>query len=238
MADFTLDLRGLATRAHTRAYYTLRMLEPGQVFDVLLDQDPVLLMEAVSLQLRHEIRWQVESAGPPLWRVRVRRRNDTEPADLADLLSRDHVRLDRLLAGALHKVNAGDAAAAEPEFRAFADGLRRHIRVENDLVTPSLDLPRDPGGQDPTSVMLREHEEILDQVGMVEGQFDEGVDAAWEVAPFFALISGAMAKHEGREETNLFPQWSRALRAMPDGGAGLLVGARAILETAPDPRDS
>ncbi len=77
--------------------------------------------------------------------------------------------------------------------------------------------------------MLREHEEILEQTALLESQFDEGVDAGWEVAPYFALISGALAKHEGREETNLFPHWSRALRSLPDGGTELLARAKAIL---------
>jgi uncharacterized protein (DUF2249 family) len=229
MADFTLDLRGLASHARTRAYYTLRELAPGQVCEVLLDQDPGMIMEAVGLQLRHGLHWQVESSGPPLWRVSVRRREDVEPADLVDLLMRDHLRMDRVFADALHKANAGDLAGAEAGFRVFMEGLRRHVRVENELIVPLLDLPRDPSGQDPTSVMLHEHDQILEQTALLERQFEEGVDAAWEVAPFFALISGAMAKHEGREESNLFPHWSRALRALPDGGAEMLVKARYVL---------
>ncbi|WP_422126548.1 hemerythrin domain-containing protein [Thioalkalivibrio sulfidiphilus] len=229
MADFTLDLRGLGSHAHTRAYYTLKELRPGQVFEVLLDQAPEMLMEAVSLQLRHGIHWQTDAEGPPLWRLSVRRREDVEPVDLVDLLTRDHLRIDRLFASALHKVNAEDLSGAEPDFRAYVTGLRRHIQVENELIVPLLDLPRHPSGQDPTSVMLREHEQILEQTALLEGQFDEGVDAGWEVAPFFALISGALAKHEGREETNLFPHWSRALRSLPDGGTQLLARAKAIL---------
>ncbi|MFN2348558.1 MAG: hemerythrin domain-containing protein [Thioalkalivibrio sp.] len=229
MADFTLDLRGLATHAHTRAYYTLKELGPAQVFDVLIDQSPEMLMEAVSLQLRHGIHWQIDAAGPPLWRLSVRRREDVQPVDLVDLLTRDHLRIDRLFASALHKVNAEDLAGAEPDFRAYATGLRRHLQIENELIVPLLDLPRHPSGQDPTSVMLREHEEILEQTAMLESSFDEGVEAAWEVAPFFALISGALAKHEGREEANLFPHWARVLRSLPDGGTELLVRAKAIL---------
>lgn len=230
MADFTLDLRGLGSHAHTRAYYTLKELGPAQVFDVLIDQPPEMLMESVSLQLRHGIHWQIDAAGPPLWRLSVRRREDVEPVDLVDLLTRDHLRIDRLFASALHKVNAGDLAGAEPDFRAYVSGLRRHLQIENELIVPLLDLPRHPSGQDPTSVMLREHEEILEQTALLEGFFNEGVEAAWEVAPFFALISGALAKHEGREESNLFPHWSRALRALPDGGAELLARAKEIQE--------
>ncbi|WP_019571728.1 hemerythrin domain-containing protein [Thioalkalivibrio sp. ALMg3] len=234
MADFVLDLRGLAEHAHTRAYYTLRELRSGQVFEVWLDQEPKMLMDAVSLQLRQAIHWRVLEDGPPLWKLVVQRREDVAPVDLVDLLERDHLRIDRLFASALHKVNAGDLEGAAPEFHAYVDGLRRHVEVENELIVPLLDLPRSPNGQDPTSIMLREHDEILEQTAMLEHEFSEGVDEAWAVAPFFALISGALAKHEGREEQNLFPHWSRALREQPDAAAELLERAQTLL-TAPDP---
>ncbi|WP_018950392.1 hemerythrin domain-containing protein [Thioalkalivibrio sp. ALMg11] len=234
MADFVLDLRGLAEHAHTRAYYTLRELRSGQVFEVWLDQEPKMLMDAVSLQLRHAIHWQVLEDGPPLWKLSVQRREDVAPVDLVDLLERDHLRIDRLFASALHKVNAGDLEGAAPDFHAYVDGLRRHVEVENELIVPLLDLPRSPNGQDPTSIMLREHDEILEQTAMLEHEFSEGVDEAWAVAPFFALISGALAKHEGREEQNLFPHWSRALREQPDAAAELLQRAQTLLTTPPD----
>jgi uncharacterized protein (DUF2249 family) len=233
MTDFVLDLRGLGEHAHTRAFYTLRELRSGQVFEVWLDQDPALLMEAVGHQLRHAIHWQSVAQGPPLWRLAVRRREDVAPVDLVDLLERDHLRIDRLFASALHKVNAGDVEGAEPDFRAYGEGLRRHVHVENELIVPLLDLPRSPGGQDPTSIMLREHDQILEQTAMLEHEFSEGVDAAWAVAPFFALISGALAKHEGREEQNLFPHWSRTLRERPDAAAELFEQARSTLASEP-----
>ncbi|WP_028491119.1 hemerythrin domain-containing protein [Thioalkalivibrio sp. ALE19] len=229
MADFTLDLRGLGDHAHTRAYYTLRELGAGQTFDVLVEEEPELLMAAVAQQLRHAIHWETVEAGPPLWTLRVRRRDDTEPVDLVDLLTRDHLRIDRLFASALHRVNAGDAEGAAPAFHAYVAGLRRHVHVENELIVPLLDLPRHPRGDDPTSIMLREHEELLDQTAMLEHEFTEGVDEPWAIAPFFALISGGLAKHEGREEQNLFPHWSRHLREQPDVARELFGKARSML---------
>ena len=238
MPDFVLDLCGLGEHAHTRAYYTLRELRAGQCFEVRLDQEPQMLMDAVSLQLRHGIHWETVESGPPVWRLNVQRREDVAPVDLIDLLERDHLRIDRLFASALHKVNAGDLEGAAPDFRAYVEGLRRHVHVENELIVPLLDLPRSPGGQDPTSIMLREHDEILDQTVMLEHEFAEGVDEAWAVAPFFALISGALAKHEGREEQNLFPHWSRALRERPDEAAEMLERARRIISGEQDPAAS
>ncbi|WP_018649333.1 MULTISPECIES: hemerythrin domain-containing protein [unclassified Thioalkalivibrio] len=229
MSDFLLDLRGLADHAHTRAYYTLRELQPGQVFDVWLDQEPQLLMDAVSLQLRQAIHWQLQENGPPLWKLRVQRREDVAPVDLVDLLQRDHLRIDRLFASALHKVNAGDLEGAAPDFRAYVEGLRRHVHVENELIVPTLEVARGVGSQDPVTIMLREHDEILEQTALLEHEFQEGVDEAWMVAPFFALISGALAKHESREEQNVFPNWGRRLRHEPDLAAELLEKARQHL---------
>ena len=74
---------------------------------------------------------------------------------MVDLLTRDHLRMDRLLSRALQQANAGDLAGAEWVLRVVAGALRRRIRVENEVIVPLLDLPRHPGGQDPASIMLR-----------------------------------------------------------------------------------
>ncbi len=187
-------------------------------------------MDAVSLQLRHAIHWQVQESGPPLWKLRVQRREDVAPVDLVDLLLRDHLRIDRLFASALHKVNAGDLEGAAPDFQAYVEGLRRHVHVENELIVPALEVSRGTGGQDPVAIMLREHDQILEQTALLEHEFQEGVEDTWMVAPFFALISGALAKHESREEQNVFPDWGHRLRHDPGLAAELLEKARQQLE--------
>lgn len=199
--------------AHTYAFYRLRALRQGESAELIAADEPSLTLDAVSLNLRNRIHWEVVEQGPPLWRVRVLPREDVEAVTLMDLLQRDHERVDRLFGSALAKVNAGDLAGAAPDLEAFAQALRRHIHAENELLAPAFVAPRDPFGNDPTSIMLREHEEILQQLGLIEMYFADGLPAAAEVAPFFALLSGQLAKHEGREELNLFPLWERALRA-------------------------
>jgi len=195
---------------HSYLFYQLRELGSGEGVEVVTEEDPSLLMEGLALQLRHAITWQVVETGPPRWVTRVHRRADVAARDLIDLLSRDHERLDRLFATALHAVNRDDLEAARQPFEAFAHGLRNHLAVENDLLVPLFNLPRDPSGGDPTSVMLREHEQILEQTAMLEGMLETGADAS-EVAPFFAILSGSLAKHEAREEQNLFPSWNALL---------------------------
>ncbi len=216
--------------AHTHAYYRLRELQPGQVFELLVDEPPRLLMESVSLQLRHGIHWRIEQQGPPLWTVRVQAREDVAAESLTELLERDHLVLDGRFADALHKVNAGRLDEAGEDLRAFSRGLRRHLHVENEILARVFRAPRDPLGHDPTSVMLREHEQILQQLELIEGYFSGELGDVADVAPFMGMLSGQLAKHETREEQNLFPNWQAALRqAGADSEAQLMDKVIAIL---------
>ncbi len=207
---------------HTYAYYRFRELPPGEVWEVLTDEEPALLMESVNLQLRHALAWNTIEDGPPLWRLQLRRREDTEAASLVDVLERDHLRLHTLFADAIHRVGVGDLARAGAVFQQFTQGLRCHIHAENELLAPSFQAPRSSLEDDPTSIMLREHTAILDQVSILETLF-AAAPVQDELAPLFALLSGQMAKHEGREELNLFPRWRAALQQAPAGSEVQLV---------------
>lgn len=212
MIDRQLDLSAdLGKPVHTYAYYELREMRPGQTYELLIAEEPSMLMQSLKLQLRHGIHWEQTQAGPPLWTVQVKRREDVAAVDLVDLLSRDHLRLDGLFAQALHLINAGDVQNATAPFMAYAQGLRAHLNLENTVLVPAFDLPRRALGDDPISIMLREHDQILEQTVLIESYFEDGLEDANEVAAFFALISGALAKHESREETVVFPLWLRQL---------------------------
>ena len=98
----------------------------------------------------------------------------------------------------------------------FAAGLRRHVEAENRIVAP--ELGPEPAVE-PLEVMLREHDQLLAQLEEVEKCFAEAppgaVPEAWEVEPFVAILSGTLAKHEHREEANLFPTWGARLALRP-----------------------
>jgi uncharacterized protein (DUF2249 family) len=207
----------------------LRGLVRGLEVVILAYDDPRILLDALTLELRNAIYWDIAEAGPPVWRVRVRRREDVAASDLVDLLTRDHVRIDHLFATALHRSNAGDMAAALSYFRVYAACLRHHVEAENEIVVPVLSLPRSPRGDDPTSIMLREHQEIIDHTVMIEEMIDEGMDDMGMLAPFFAIISGQLAKHEWREENNLFPHWMRNLRHEPAIAEELFPKVKALV---------
>lgn len=206
-----LDLRREAdSTVHTRAFYALKALGPGQSMTLLTTDDPTLIMESVTLQLRHKIAWELTARGGP-WRVRVIYREDVAPLNLVDLLMRDHERLHKLFANAMHLCNAGKAPEAKPHLEQFGHGLRRHLYVEDLILSRAFDLPRDPQGRDPVSMMIREHAGILNEVRVIESFFDDPQLDASDVAPLFALLSGNLAKHENREEQHVFRIWQQLL---------------------------
>ncbi|MEW6613796.1 MAG: hemerythrin domain-containing protein [Pseudomonadota bacterium] len=228
------DLRGQDPVAvRSQAFALARDLHPGQTAGLLVAEEPTLLMQSVNLQVRHRLHWEAEPMAAGGWRVELRHRDDVEPGTLMELLGRDHERLDRLFAEALHRVNANDVPTAAPLLGSYTLGLRRHVHVENLILAPAFEVPREP-----VTVMLEEHERIVEQLDILASFFEDGLPAAGEVAPFFALLSGSLAKHEAREEQNLFPLWDAALkrRHAEAEQAALLERVKGILAGSEDDR--
>jgi uncharacterized protein (DUF2249 family) len=231
MTETELDLRDTApSRVQTTAFYAVRDLARGHAVVLLTAEDPGLLMESLNLQLRGLLAWATQATADT-WRTRVVLREETEPTDAIDLLARDHRRLDERLAIALRRVNAGDMAEAKRLVAEFATGLRCHLDAEDALLARRLPEPAGADGESHVAIMLREHAEIRDQLAEVEAGFGaESAPEPWEVEPFIAILSGTLAKHEHREESNLFPHWRAALaRADAREQADLLSQVRTIL---------
>lgn len=227
-----IDLRAEPpSRVLTAAFYGVKDLQKGETAVLLVLEEPTLIMQSLNLQMRNNLHWSVSQSKPGTWRVEVRHREDVAPADIIDLLTRHHKTLDGVFALALRHVNAGNADEAAPRLAEFGCSLRRHIEVENELLAGRLILPRDPHGADPLSIMLREHDEILAQLALIESCFGQGLPDAGEAGAFVAILSGTLAKHEYREENNLFPLWNAVLqRASPQDAEALLAKVEAMLK--------
>lgn len=232
MAIKRVNLRAEAeSRILTAAFYGVKDLKPGDSAVLLTIEEPSLVLQSLDLQLRHKLAWTIEREKGGGWRAEIRHRIDVAPSDLVDLLIRDHRRLDGFFAQALQLANRNRLSAALPLITEFAAGIRRHVAAENDLLAARLPLPREPAGADPLSVMLREHDEILGQLALIEGCFESGAPDAGEVSAFLAILSGTLAKHEHREESNLFPIWGAHLAREPQASREeLLVRVREMLE--------
>jgi len=231
MTESELDLRGTApSRVQTAAFHAVRDLARGGAVILLNDENTGLLMESLNLQLRDLLAWETQAIASG-FRTRVVLREETAPTDVIDLLTRDHRRLDERLAVALRRVNAGDMVEARRLIVDFAAGLARHLEAEDAMLAERLPQPAGADGERHGAIMLREHVEIRDQLAEVEAGFRAAeMPEPWEVEPFIAILSGTLAKHEHREETNLFPHWRAALAKMGEREqADLLAKVHAVL---------
>lgn len=207
-----VDLCGESSSlVQSAAFYAVKEIAPGDAVVLVTARDPALMMSSLDLQLRHNLAWSVTEADGR-WRIEVRRRDDAVPRDVLEVLERDHRRLDGLFVRALRLLNRNDHAAAAPLLREFAVALRRHIRAEDEILAPALG----PAGAEPLVIMLREHGEILGQLAVIEDCLAADQPEAGETAAFTAILSGTLAKHEHREEGNLFPLWRVRLAQLPE----------------------
>lgn len=210
----TVDLcREPASRVQSAAFYALKDMARGERVLLVLAQEPALMMQSLDLQLRHKLAWNcVEADGQ--WRVEVRHREDAAPRDVIELLARDHQRLDALFVRALQLLNRGDVSGATPLLRAFAGALRRHMHSEDTVLAPAFGAAGDPDS--PLVIMLREHGELRGQLAVIEECLAADPPQPGEIGAFCAILSGTLAKHEHREENNLFPLWRVALSRKGD----------------------
>jgi hemerythrin-like domain-containing protein len=214
-------------RVQSAAFQALKDLEPGTSVLLVLAAEPTLLMQSLDLQLRHNLAWTAALVDGR-WQVVVSHRADSAPGDALDLLERDHKRLDGLLAQVLQQLSRGLVDDVVPLLENFVSATRRHIAVEDEVLAPTLAAGGSGSGDDPLSIMLRDHREIRQQLVLIEGALAESESA--ELSVYCAILSGTLAKHEYREENNLFPCWRAALRALPQPVRdGLLASVGAAL---------
>lgn len=224
-----VDLTGSApSRVQSAAFYAVKHLDPDETVVLYTRDDPSLTLRSIDLQLRHTLAWTVR-AEPGRWVGEVWHRSETAPQDVLDLITRDHQRLDREIGKGMRLLNAGDATGAAPVLAGFATALRRHITLEDTLVVPQLGSAA-TGEAEPAAIMRREHDEILGQLAVLEECLAADPPSTAELSAFSAILSGTLAKHEYREEHNLFPLWRAALNALPPAARDdLLARATAVL---------
>lgn len=226
--ELVVDLRGRTRSDQADLYRQVHELPYGSVIQLVLDENPQILLESLRLHVHGRIAWEFLEEGDPDWRVRIAPRTDYAPRTVGTLLSRDHERLDALLSKALEAANADDGDTLREAFPPFAQGIRRHIQVEDELLVPVLGAKSGPP-DGPIETMQREHQDILAQVELIESQLEDA--PASEIATYLGLLSGTLAKHESREENHIFPAWDIALSRAGTGAEKRMVAdAQAILD--------
>ncbi len=72
----------------------------------------------------------------------------------------DHQRCDELWVAVERVASSGDRAASATAWKAFEDAMDRHLRMEEDVLFPALDVATGMGGAGPIAVMLHEHRQM------------------------------------------------------------------------------
>ena len=204
------DLRNQSSNQVTAAALDcVKTVRHGVAVTLILAQEPSLLMASLNLQLHESLGWDIVEAGGA-WHVTVRDRADIEASDVLALLVADHKSINGLLARVLGFLNQGDAATAAPLLRAFIAALDRHVAFEDGELAAIIGVTETVSNQS-AAVMLHEHHEISQQLAQIKKLLAQNRPDAAKLAVHCGLLSDTLAKHDYREEHNLFPQWQAAL---------------------------
>lgn len=186
-------------------------LRPGERVSLTLVRSPRSLLARFRLQRKGQFNWTPTSDGPSPWQVEVSCR-EAEKGSLRtvnETLSWDHDRLDDLEARAFAARDRGDLAQAAALMSAFAFGLRRHIRFEEELLFPEfesrLSLSPEMG---PTAVMRDEHREILGFLDRLERAMGDG---ASNVDSLRHGLHSVLGNHNLKEENIVYPGTDQAM---------------------------
>ncbi len=134
-------------------------------------------------------------------------------------LSADHDRLDRLLAEASERLRAGDVAVAAQVLAEVAGGLRRHIRLEDELLFPTFDRVTGMNGG-PTAVMRQEHRAIERHLELMVAAVDRHDLGAYADEKLAML--DVLGDHNDKEEAIVYPMTDAGL---PEGERAALVAS-------------
>jgi hemerythrin-like domain-containing protein len=129
---------------------------------------------------------------------------------VTDYLSWDHDRLDAIVADVERKVNEGRVAEASQGYEEFDRGLRRHIRIEEELLFPLFEA-RTGVVSGPTAVMRSEHREIERAIGLMRDAL--GRQDAEAFRDGLRFLRAVLPEHNAKEEHVLYPTTDRLLSA-------------------------
>jgi iron-sulfur cluster repair protein YtfE (RIC family) len=131
----------------------------------------------------------------------------TELPSVSTLLGADHARVDGLLEDLAEMLADGEVERAEYHFADVEDALKRHIRVEEEILFPVFDARVRLVG--PTSVMRVEHRRIEALLGALRAALDRAqVDVARQT---LAALDAVLVEHDRKEERILYPKTDAAL---------------------------
>lgn len=203
---------GLAPDAFpTRALDAFDATPPGEHVTLVVEWAPVAVLARFQAERKGEFEWTPTKEGPKIWEVEVFRRKGERGSlrTVNDALSWDHDRLDALEAGAFKARDVGEFDQAKAFCSAFAFGLRRHIRFEEELLFPEFEAKAGfSPAMGPTAVMRDEHREILQILERIEEAIGE---KGSQVDSLRRGLHTVLGNHNLKEENIVYPGTDQAL---------------------------
>ncbi len=201
-----LDVRALAPKdRHKGIFDRYNALTTGEAFILVNDHEPKPLLYQFQAEHYGEFEWWPLESGPDAWRVQVGK-GLVAPAmtSLAGYMQTDHARLDAIMARFKTATKDGDWDGALVHFCEFDLGLRRHIKVEEELLFPIFEEKTGMKDAGPTLVMRMEHEEIRETLSRVLNATKASDESAAKESTD-ALVN-YLGDHNMKEEHVLYPE--------------------------------
>ncbi len=202
----TLDVRGMEPRLrHPKIFETFKALAQGESFVLINDHEPRPLHYQFQAEHEGEFEWWPLEQGPVDWRVSIGRRKVKElDRTITDYMQTDHRRLDAIYGAFQEKYKQGDWEEAGAHFREFSLGLRRHIKVEEEILFPVFEEKTGMKDAGPTFVMRMEHTEIKELLDGILAGIGRKDEAGVKNSEY--NLANILADHNMKEEHILYPE--------------------------------
>lgn len=201
-----LDVRDMVPKErHPAIFNAYNDLRPGESFILVNDHEPKPLLYQFQNEHDGEFDWWTLEQGPQVWRVSIGKRENPDPnRTVTEFLQTDHRRLDDIFNRFRDDVYDNRWEDASSDFREFAVGLRRHIKIEEEVLFPVFEDKTGMHDAGPTFVMKMEHKEIQDLLDKIIA----GTDAKNEskVNNDASAILNLLTDHNMKEEHILYPE--------------------------------
>lgn len=202
----TLDVREMIPKdRHPKIFETFGSLKPGESFVLVNDHEPKPLLYQLQSEHDGEFDWWALEQGPEVWRIEIARRTTSDPKrTVTELLQTDHRRLDNIFERFQHAVKENRWENASADFREFSNGLKRHIKAEEEVLFPLFEEKTGMFDGGPTAVMKMEHTDIKGLLDKILAATD--AREASEVKDASKSLILVLSDHNMKEEHILYPE--------------------------------
>lgn len=207
-----LDLRPLPpVERHGLIFRKFLALAPGSSFVIINDHDPHPLLYQFQFEHAGAYEWFPWQEGPEDWVIEIGRREGDFRRSVTDFMAVDHEWLDGHFARAQESAEAGDWADVDRHMAVFLHGMRRHLRIEEELLMPAFQqLTGRPVGEAGGQLQF-EHAQVRALLGELAEAATSRDFGRYQAQ--IELLLSVQGPHHQREEQVLYPTIDRLMEA-------------------------